>query len=941
MNDHPPEPATPWYEIRVQGRLGPRWSTWLRRPDLVPTRRRHHRPARSGHRPGRPARAAAQVARHRAPAAVSVTQTDPDRSRPITAQPTPPRSPLTYQEIPHDHHTAHPQPARPPAGPGPDAPRRDHRRLAVHRHLRHLDLRQGRLLPAAVRRRTTSPAPEQDSRVLWGAFAECILIIANIGTATALYTVVKRRYPNLGLSFIAARIMESVFIGVGILAVLTVVTLRQDYAAADDAVRRRPGRRRRRASSPCRSGPSTSGPAFVVGVGNGCILGWMMCRTGLVPRRLAVLGLIGGPLIVASGSAAVLGLIEPGGAVQQLSAAPGVLLGARPRHLPHRQGLQDPRRRHPRAWPPDGDPMITVEHVTKTYGDFTAVDDVTFTARPGRVTGFLGPNGAGKSTTMRIDGRPHPPDRRHRHVAGRRFADLPNPGHRGRRAARRVRPARRPHRPGDPHPRPEDDGPAPPTGRGDARRGRPHRQPRRAAGCGTTPWACGNGSASPHALIGDPARPHPRRAGQRAGPGRHPLDARPAARIRRPRRHRPAVLPPAARDRGHRRRPRRHRPRPHRRPRHQDRPARRRRHATSRPATAPAGRSPDRRRHHLHRPRHATGTGAATLRVDADAEHVGRLAHRAGVALHRTPRPPKAPAWRRCSSSSPPTPNEKEQRHEHHHRPQTPAHRRRRHHAARRTAAPAPHPTARIVARRAAQVVRHPLRVLAAGRHRHRRTARPPASSSPSAPDEQFTYSTFTLAIGYPMSVILPIIAVLSVTAEWTQRSGLTTFTLVPHRGRVVLAKAHRHACWSPAAPCSVAFAVGALGNLAGTAIHGLPAVWDQSASDVGLLRPRPTRCCCSSGSCSASSSAPPPAPSSPTSSTRSCATRPADLPGLQPGLVPHAPAVGRPELQPGRLVPRRLRRASNGRSSPSPPSSGSCSHWPSGVVSLLRSEVK
>ena len=46
--------------------------------------------------------------------------------------------------------------------------------------------------------------------------------------------------------------------------------------------------------------------------------------------------------------------------------------------------------------------MITVEAVTRNYGAFTAVDDVSFTARPGRVTGFLGPNGAGKSTTMRI-----------------------------------------------------------------------------------------------------------------------------------------------------------------------------------------------------------------------------------------------------------------------------------------------------------------------------------------------------------------------------------------------------------------------------------------------------------------------------------------------------------------------------------------------------------
>src|SRR6478735_6750803 len=153
--------------------------------------------------------------------------------------------------------------------------------------------------------------PGEDSRVLWGAFAECILIIANFGTATALYTVVKHRYPNLGLSFIAARIMESVFIGVGILAVLTVVTLRQDYAAADE----------QSAAGLAAVGDAflvmqewtfNLGPMFVVGVGNGCILGWMMFRTGLVPRRLAMLGLIGGPLIVASGSAAVLHLIEPG-----------------------------------------------------------------------------------------------------------------------------------------------------------------------------------------------------------------------------------------------------------------------------------------------------------------------------------------------------------------------------------------------------------------------------------------------------------------------------------------------------------------------------------------------------------------------------------------------------------------------------------------------------
>jgi len=72
--------------------------------------------------------------------------------------------------------------------------------------------------------------------------------------------------------------------------------------------------------------------------------------------------------------------------------------------------------------------MIAVERVTRTYGDFTAVNDVTFTAQPGRVTGFLGPNGAGKSTTMRIIVGLTSPTTGAAYVLGRRFADLPNPG---------------------------------------------------------------------------------------------------------------------------------------------------------------------------------------------------------------------------------------------------------------------------------------------------------------------------------------------------------------------------------------------------------------------------------------------------------------------------------------------------------------------------------
>jgi ABC-2 type transport system ATP-binding protein len=72
--------------------------------------------------------------------------------------------------------------------------------------------------------------------------------------------------------------------------------------------------------------------------------------------------------------------------------------------------------------------MIEVQSLTRVYGQHRAVDDVTFTARPGRVTGFLGPNGAGKSTTMRIMVGLTPPTSGTALVGGRRFADLPNPG---------------------------------------------------------------------------------------------------------------------------------------------------------------------------------------------------------------------------------------------------------------------------------------------------------------------------------------------------------------------------------------------------------------------------------------------------------------------------------------------------------------------------------
>ena len=101
--------------------------------------------------------------------------------------------------------------------------------------------------------------------------------------------------------------------------------------------------------------------------------------------------------------------------------------------------------------------------------------------------------------------------------------------------------------------------------------------------------------------------------------------------------------------------------------------------------------------------------------------------------------------------------------------------------------------------------------------------------------DADLTYSTFAAAIGFPMTVILPIIALLSVTSEWSQRTGLTTFTLVPHRSRVIAAKA-ASLLTVAIASMLLAFAIGALGNLVGTAVAGTDRVWDVSFSDGAYI---------------------------------------------------------------------------------------------------------
>jgi hypothetical protein len=160
-----------------------------------------------------------------------------------------------------------------------------------------------------------------DSGVAVGAFLEILLIVANVGTAVALFPILKRQHEALALGYVTARLVECTFIAIGIVSLLAVVTLRQDVTAAAGGD---PG-------SLVAAGQSLVavhdwtfllGPGWVGVLGTGLILGWLMYRSGLVPRGLAVLGLVAGPVLLVGGTAALLGVIEPDSALKNLAAAP-------------------------------------------------------------------------------------------------------------------------------------------------------------------------------------------------------------------------------------------------------------------------------------------------------------------------------------------------------------------------------------------------------------------------------------------------------------------------------------------------------------------------------------------------------------------------------------------------------------------------------------------
>ena len=148
-----------------------------------------------------------------------------------------------------------------------------------------------------------------DMGVKVGALLEVILVVANIGTAVVLYPLLKRQNSIIALGYVTARVMEGAVIAVGILSLLSVVTLRQDFAGAAGAD----------AAALVTVGSGLVafhdwtfllGPGFLAPLGNGILLGSVMYRSGLVPRGMAMLGLIGGPLLIVAFVGVLFGAFE-------------------------------------------------------------------------------------------------------------------------------------------------------------------------------------------------------------------------------------------------------------------------------------------------------------------------------------------------------------------------------------------------------------------------------------------------------------------------------------------------------------------------------------------------------------------------------------------------------------------------------------------------------
>jgi hypothetical protein len=148
-----------------------------------------------------------------------------------------------------------------------------------------------------------------DDRVILGAFFEVILVISVIGTAVMLFPIVRRQNESIALGYVAGRVVEGVVIVVGIMSVLSVVTLKNDFAGAAGGADTPSLILAGKSLVVIHNWTFLFGPSLAIGV-NTLLLAYLMYTSRLVPRVIPVLGLVGGPVIFGSGTAEMFGLYQ-------------------------------------------------------------------------------------------------------------------------------------------------------------------------------------------------------------------------------------------------------------------------------------------------------------------------------------------------------------------------------------------------------------------------------------------------------------------------------------------------------------------------------------------------------------------------------------------------------------------------------------------------------
>jgi Domain of unknown function (DUF4386) len=164
----------------------------------------------------------------------------------------------------------------------------------------------------------TGNGADPTAGIATGATLELLLIIANVATAVVAYPVLKRESEVGAVGYVSARLVEAMFIAIGIVGALAFLLMRQDATAV---------------SAPALGDAFVAtyrraflvGPGFFAGLANGVVLGYLMYRSELVPRGMTWLGLIGGPLVMITGVLVMYNAIERGGAIQSLATLPEAL----------------------------------------------------------------------------------------------------------------------------------------------------------------------------------------------------------------------------------------------------------------------------------------------------------------------------------------------------------------------------------------------------------------------------------------------------------------------------------------------------------------------------------------------------------------------------------------------------------------------------------------